>query len=266
MDLIANLLNNNHKPHALLVVQNKPSSFETFYKSYLLSIFKQNTDDIKEWEEKIIKNQYHDVIIFNGYKNNIKKEDIINLQELFSRQAIEKIGIKAYVIIGIDNCSKSVLNPLLKFLEEPPHNTYAIFLCRNIDKVLPTIRSRCAQIFLPEDNSIFDNLDKEYKLSKEEIAIIKKTYLEATELKIDLESKTINKIFNFINNLSNNIKSFKKGLELLKKMDYYEIGILLAFLGNKFKNNDLFILRDDLQYNPPRSLLFNKILTLIYEK
>ena len=35
------------------------------------------------------------------------------------------------------------MNSLLKFLEEPVEEVYAILTTKNINKVLPTIQSRC---------------------------------------------------------------------------------------------------------------------------
>ena len=73
--------------------------------------------------------------------NSIKKEQIQMLQTEFSKMAAEDCA-KIYIIEDADKMSSSAGNSLLKFLEEPMANTYAIMLTDNKQKLLPTIRSR----------------------------------------------------------------------------------------------------------------------------
>lgn len=73
--------------------------------------------------------------------NSIKKEQIQHLQTEFSKMAAENCA-KIYIIEDADKMSTSAANSLLKFLEEPMANTYAIMLTDNKQKLLPTIRSR----------------------------------------------------------------------------------------------------------------------------
>ncbi|HAX74203.1 MAG TPA: DNA polymerase III subunit delta', partial [Firmicutes bacterium] len=72
---------------------------------------------------------------------SIKKEQIQQLQVEFSKRAAEDLP-KIYIIEESDKMSVSAANSLLKFLEEPMPNTYAILLTDNKQKLLPTIRSR----------------------------------------------------------------------------------------------------------------------------
>lgn len=59
---------------------------------------------------------------------------------------------KIFVIRGIDNALDGAQNKLLKTLEEPSKNVYLILTCQNIEKVLPTIRSRCSKVSLAKVN------------------------------------------------------------------------------------------------------------------
>jgi len=72
---------------------------------------------------------------------SIKKEQIQSLQQEFSKMAAEATA-KIYIIEAADKMSISASNSLLKFLEEPAANTYALLLTQNSEKLLPTIRSR----------------------------------------------------------------------------------------------------------------------------
>lgn len=56
---------------------------------------------------------------------------------------------KVFVVSSIDNSTEEAQNKLLKSLEEPNDCVYYILTTSNIEKVLPTIRSRCNKIELP---------------------------------------------------------------------------------------------------------------------
>lgn len=89
---------------------------------------------------------------------NIKKEQIQQLQEEFSKTSLEQ-GPRVYIINHIDRMSPSAANSLLKFLEEPTgHTTYAVLLTENVGQVLPTIVSRCQMIpFKLGDRNVLRN-------------------------------------------------------------------------------------------------------------
>lgn len=81
------------------------------------------------------------VYVIRKEGNNIKKEQIQTLQSEFSKMAAED-SAKIYIIEDADKMSVSAANSLLKFLEEPMKNTYALLLTENKQMLLPTIRSR----------------------------------------------------------------------------------------------------------------------------
>lgn len=61
---------------------------------------------------------------------------------------------KAYIIKDADSMNASAQNAMLKLLEEPPSYAYFFFLASNPIALLPTIRSRLAQInLIPEGSS-----------------------------------------------------------------------------------------------------------------
>lgn len=81
------------------------------------------------------------VYIIRPDGNSIKKEQIQALQVEFSKMAAENAA-KIYIIEDADKMSIGAANSLLKFLEEPMKNTYALLLTENRQMLLPTIRSR----------------------------------------------------------------------------------------------------------------------------
>lgn len=86
---------------------------------------------------------YADCIVLDGISKSIKKEEILTVQEKFSKTALEKSGWKAYILDGVDNATTEACNSLLKFLEEPQPDTLAILITDKQDRVLPTLVSRC---------------------------------------------------------------------------------------------------------------------------
>ncbi len=111
---------------------------------------------------------YTDIKILDASKTSIKVSDIEELQTFLSESSLERKGIKIYIINLIENLSNEVINALLKTLEEPNSNTYALLTTLNDTKVLPTIISR-AQVLtlLPVDKNIL--LDELKDTSLEEI-------------------------------------------------------------------------------------------------
>ncbi|MDR0831310.1 MAG: hypothetical protein LBM99_00235 [Bacillales bacterium] len=97
--------------------------------------------------------RYPDFQIINAEKNTINREQLEDLQDVFSLKAVEPLGKKVYIIHHIDNIPSNTLNILLKFIEEPVDEIYAIFTTLSKEKVLPTISSRCQVLRLYEVSS-----------------------------------------------------------------------------------------------------------------
>ena len=120
--------------------------------------------------KRIRRNAYFDVIYVDGYASSIKKDDIENILDEFSRTSLESSGKKVYILANINNASVKVLNMILKFMEEPSSSdTYGIFITDRKEDLLPTIVSRCQEVpFLTRDFSFlidkyeekgFDHID-----------------------------------------------------------------------------------------------------------
>lgn len=158
---------------------------------------------------KIDKNIYNELKIINPESNLIKKEQLLDLQHSFKTKAIEG-NKKIYIINKCEKMNSAAANSILKFLEEPQDNIIAILLTTNIDKVMPTIKSRCQIISLfnneenmndiediiyQEYNKIENNIDSE-QLEKN-IENIKKysTILEKDKIKMIFYYKDFFDIF-----------------------------------------------------------------------
>lgn len=93
--------------------------------------------------KRILANEYADMKYIDGSETSIKKDDILNLQKEFNKTGLEQAGKKIYILNHAENATPDALNSLLKFLEEPTNDMTAILIVDQLDRVLPTIVSRC---------------------------------------------------------------------------------------------------------------------------
>lgn len=77
-----------------------------------------------------------------------EKSRVIKIDQV--RAVIEKLsgsaqqgGNKVVIVDRVDQLNISAANALLKSLEEPTPRTYFLLLCNNLDRLLPTVVSRC---------------------------------------------------------------------------------------------------------------------------
>ncbi len=96
--------------------------------------------------KSIIENSHMNVdyIGIDANKTMISKEQILDLQEEFSKTSLVD-GTRIYIVDGIDTASSAAQNSLLKFIEEPVNQTptIGIFLATDLSNVVSTIQSRC---------------------------------------------------------------------------------------------------------------------------
>ena len=147
--ILKNGLKNNSFVHAYLFVGEKGTpKMETaiFLAQSLLCDQEGFACETCDTCQRVKDGNYADLIIKDGTDSSIKKEDILNIQEQFSKTAIEAKGRKIYILNMIENATPEALNSLLKFLEEPSEDVTAILICEQQDRLLPTIISRCQMI------------------------------------------------------------------------------------------------------------------------
>lgn len=140
----------NKKAHAYLLVGNNTYIPAKYLAMSLIC------DEILACEEcndcrKVKEDKYADIIHFDGKIETIKKKNIAYIQEQFKKSSLEGKA-KIYIIEDIQYATIEALNTLLKILEEPSSEIYAIFTTNNRDSVLPTIASRCLVIDIKPDS------------------------------------------------------------------------------------------------------------------
>src|SRR5690606_35383504 len=151
MKLIKQALIKNRIAHAYLFEGMKGTGKREIGLMFAKALFCENIiEDHKPCNDciqcKRIKNGNHpDIHIIEPDGASIKKEQIYNLQQEFAKKSVES-GRKFYMIIAADKMTTSAANSLLKFLEEPNSETTAVLITEQIQKILPTIYSRCQHI------------------------------------------------------------------------------------------------------------------------
>lgn len=130
---IQNNVSEGTLPHAFLVETNDfELQINQIYELFCLSKCLIN--------KKIENNP--DVLIIEEENNIIDKSKILNIQSFLLTKPLLST-CKIYFIKNCEKMNQSAANKLLKTLEEPDDNIYAILLTDNIGSIIETIKSRC---------------------------------------------------------------------------------------------------------------------------
>lgn len=99
---------------------------------------------------KIIHSNHPDVRMVEIEEgNSIGIDQVRELQRDIAFKPYES-SRKIYIVDGADQMTPEAANSLLKTLEEPPDYAVIILLAEELDKLLPTVISRCQQLYLTE--------------------------------------------------------------------------------------------------------------------
>lgn len=217
-----------------------------------------------------------DIYIVKPENDKINKETILNIQEVFKTKS-QISDKRVYIIDGIEKMNDFAANSLLKFLEEPEDGIYAFLITSNIDKVLPTIKSRCQILLINSlqefDLNLFDSdlVDKSIKfvLTYEKYGVSSIAYIYEFLNKKE-EKEVIINLINIVKNfyyssliylLTNENDFFGKFQDkidyVLEKNNEHSIVNKLLVL-NKYENM--------LEYNLNVNLFLDKLIIELEEK
>ncbi len=196
---------NQKIPHAFLLVGKNASLPAHFIAKSLIC-----EDDILACDQcnecrRIDEHNYGDFIYYNGQDETIKKTQIEYIQDQFSKSALEGKA-KIYLMENIENSTNEAMNSLLKMLEEPTAGIYAIFTCQNLNRVLPTIQSRCQVIqLLPSSQKMLREELKKADIAQDDVNILAELFTSYDECKEYIESESFEKlkeeVYHFIDDL-----------------------------------------------------------------
>lgn len=258
-----NALHNNKIAHSYLFSgEYNPLKIDVAYLMAQSIIENKNDFACEECNtcKRIKNNEYFDVMVIDGYINTIKKDDIEEMMNEFSKTSLESSGKKVYIIKNINNSSTKVLNMILKFMEEPSNeNTYGIFITDKKEDLLPTIVSRCQEIpFLTRDFSFlidkykqkgFDDCDS-YLLANilhefnDDFSLNDEYYINAKEYVYKTIDSLDNKEYLPVIFYREFYALFKDRDDFRKCADYY-ISIMIRMIEDAISNIKI----DDQDYN-----------------
>lgn len=110
--------------------------------------------------QRIDNGDFVDLKFMDGATGSIKKQDVLDLEQSFSISSLEIFSRQIYILHLVEKMTPEAVNALLKFLEEPQQEIYAILTTESIDSLLPTITSRSQVVrFHPVDQfALIDQL------------------------------------------------------------------------------------------------------------
>lgn len=108
---------------------------------------------LPQWRSFLAENTYFNLNKWLQYINAKNSQGLIYSQE--SEEIIRKLSLKVYeakykiMIVWLpEKMNLECANKLLKMIEEPPANTIFLLISEDLEKVIPTIQSRCQPIFI----------------------------------------------------------------------------------------------------------------------
>lgn len=240
--MLTNTIVQNSLAHAYLFISFQYSKTFDLVFSFAKEILTKEIKDNKMKEQiiyQINKGIYDDLIIIDTESSWIKKEDVLQLQQSFSTKSFTN-NKRVYIIKDAHKLNKHAANSLLKFLEEPSEDIYALLITDNKNQLLDTITSRCLNITLKR-NVIKEN-DLTLKLT--EILFNKKEEKQQF-LKLIEDDNLIAYIINFllfleINKEETIIYTNKLWHDKIIKRELYKIAFDIMILFYKDILNCLF--------------------------
>lgn len=163
--ILNNAICNNKLSHAYLFDSNNNSDVFDIAISFTKMIVCAGLpfESQKNICNRIDEGNYLDVKIVDTDGIWLKKDEILNIQNEFSKKAIEG-NKKIYIIKNAEKMNSQTANSILKFLEEPVDDIVAILITNDLDLILPTIVSRCQLLKLVRKKYSIDSLSNYYNL------------------------------------------------------------------------------------------------------
>ena len=213
-NIFKNALENNRFFHAYLL--SGPTGTPIFeIAKFLSKCLLNNKHELKEEDNiisKTVENRtYPDLIIIDTKKEQVKIDDIRRIEDKFSQTSINQLGIKIYIINLIENLRPNEANALLKFLEEPLDNTYAILTTENEYSILPTILSRTEIVRFSSVNKN-DLIEECIKLgvNKKDAEILTFFQNDASMIKEEIENEDYLEVKKYVENFINLLPNKEK--------------------------------------------------------
>ena len=194
--ILKNALNSNRLSHAYLFTGQKGTPRMQAALWLAQSLVCEHTEEGMACEQcvdcqRIADHSYADLMILDGSEKSIKKDDILQVQQMFNRTGLEHNGQKVYILDHVENSTPEALNSLLKFLEEPQgSDILAILIAENPDQILPTIVSRCQVLnFKPLTQKQIEKIAREDQLDETDCYLLSHMIRDVDQIKETAEDE-----------------------------------------------------------------------------
>ena len=263
---VINSIKNKKISHAYLIETNNYSLSDEIIFEFVKLLFKQYLD-ASEYEQLnylIDNNAFSDFIVIEPDGAWIKKEQILDLKEKFSKTSYSNRP-RIYLIKETDKLNKYAANSLLKFLEEPDGNIIAILVCENRYRVLETLQSRC-QFYTLINNEKKVDIENIELLSSIVETLENKKNESIAYLPVVLENDLRNRDF-WVEIFNKLIEIYENSLRKSENVDYIDYGDILDFINKKNtlqeiinKISILFTTLNNLEYNLNINMMLDKFI------
>lgn len=237
------------EPHTIIFISNdsmlSAKTIEAFAQTILCH---DQCEDCLNCKKLLTKN--HPDVMYFPTKSQLLVEDSnkISAESFVKPIFAEK---KIFVIYDFDKSTAEAQNKLLKIFEEPNENVYYLLSTTCIEKVLPTIRSRCFKIYL--NNLQREDLESEInaKCDRDLVLELGKNNLgKSIELSTN---KNLDEMFELALSILRDMKSSKQVVvfasKILAKKDSFElllsilVTLLEDILAKICKKDELVVLK-----------------------
>ena len=165
----------------------------------------------------------------------IRVDDVRTINEFLTKRSADN-NWRIVIIDSIDDMNPASANAVLKILEEPPYKTVMMLISHNPNKLLPTIRSRCAKLQLPllADNQVASLL-RRYRPALAE---------KAVQSLVGIASGSIGKALAYADN--NALGKYDDLSKIVYAKNKFSIADLLAFCDAAVSDEDSYYLIQEL--------------------
>ena len=219
---------------------------------------------LPQWRSFLAEKTYFNLGDWLQYINAKNAQGMIYAQE--SEEIIRKLSLKVYeakykiMIVWLpEKMNLECANKLLKLIEEPPARTIFLLISEDLDKVIPTIKSRCQPIYVKpiEYDDMIATITNQYNLSLSDAQsvahIANGSYSKAIQLiEADEDSQLLLKFFDKMMSAvsSRQIKMIKAiadelsrtGREVQKSFLIYSLRMFREYFVSNFKVPELVYL------------------------
>lgn len=246
-DSILNQLLDNKLSNSLLLTGNKGIGKKYFILQIIEEyINKKVVSSQTQHHLSLLKNNSHPNIIIaekeidektKKLKNFIVIDQIRKINQFCSETSIIEDIPKFILIDCADDMNINASNALLKILEEPKLNTYFFLISHQPSSLLPTIKSRCLKINLPNHN--YDNFSNIIEISNNDINEETKKFLYditngspglINEYEFDEILNIFERLINLIEDKDPFSESNNDTIKFLSSLDNDQLKIFLSFI------------------------------------